>query len=220
MSAHRVFIAGGSGYVGTRLIPLLLDRGLDVHALVRQEAAGRLPRGCHIIEGDPLDGRTFAEQVRGADTFVQLVGVPKPAPWKGAAFRAVDQVSALASLQAARAAEVRHFVYVSVAHPAPIMKAYIAVRRACEEAIRASGLAATLLRPWYILGPGHRWPLLLVPAYRLMARISATREAAIRLGLITIEDMLAALLWAIDHPPAGVRVLDVPELRRLGQGAR
>jgi uncharacterized protein YbjT (DUF2867 family) len=89
-----------------------------------------------------LDGRTFAEQVRGSDTFVQLVGVPKPAPWKGPAFRAIDLVSARASIEAATSAGVKHFVYVSVAHPGPIMQAYIAVRRTCEEEIRAAGVAA------------------------------------------------------------------------------
>src|SRR5437762_2792671 len=41
---------------------------------------------------------------------------------------------------------------VSVAHPAPAMKAYIEVRTRCEELIRTSGLHATILRPWYSAG--------------------------------------------------------------------
>jgi uncharacterized protein YbjT (DUF2867 family) len=60
---------------------------------------------------------------------------------------------------AAEANRFQHFVYVSVAHPAPAMKAYIEVRSRCEEIIRASGLNTTILRPWYVLGPGHYWPL-------------------------------------------------------------
>jgi uncharacterized protein YbjT (DUF2867 family) len=70
-----------------------------------------------------------------------------------------------ASVEAARATGVRHLVYVSVAHPAPVMRAYIAVRQEGERLIRASGLAATILRPWYVLGPGHRWPYLLLLRY-------------------------------------------------------
>ena len=177
----------------------------------------KLPKGCRPVIGNALDRSTFGLEVKGADTFVQLVGVPKPSPWKGAQFRAIDLVSARASLEAAKTATVNHFVYVSVAHPAPIMKAYIEVRTECEAMIRTSRLRATFLRPWYILGPGHRWPLLLLPAYSLMSLLPSTREAAARLGLVTVEDMLVTLVWAIDHPPETIRMIDVPEIRRLGK---
>jgi hypothetical protein len=72
---------------------------------------------------------------------------------------------------------------------------------------------ATILRPWYVLGPGHRWPYVLVPAYWLLERISSTREGARRLGLVTLEQMLQALTDAVESPSTGVRVLGVPEIR-------
>lgn len=214
---RKVFVTGATGYLGVRLIPLLLERGHHVIALARKESAKNLPAGCQVAIGNPLDGGTVAEFVRGADTLVHLVGVPKPSPWKGPQFRAIDGPSALAAIRAATATGVRHFVYVSVAHPAPIMKDYIAVRADCEAAIVEAGLVATILRPWYILGPGHWWPLLLQPVYRLLERIPGKREATTRLGLVTIKEMLAAMVWSIEHPPERRRVIEVPEIRRLGQ---
>ena len=214
---RSVFIPGATGYVGRRLIPLLLERGHEVRGLARKGSAARLPVGCRIVEGDALESRTFAEQVRGVDTLVQLVGVAKPAPWKGPAFRVIDLVSAQASLQSAMSAHVKHFVYVSVAQPAPIVKAYIEVRRTCDEAIRAAGIPATFIRPWYILGPGHWWPYLLLPAYKLLERIPSTSESAQRLGLVTIDEVITTLVWAVEHPPEGVRIIDVPEIRRLAR---
>ena len=214
---HRIFVTGGTGYLGARLIPLLLERGHDVTALVRESSARNVPTGCRVVVGDPLNAETFAESVRGHDTLVQLVGVPKPSPWKGPQFRAIDGPSAMAAVRAAALLGVNHFVYVSVAHPAPIMRDYIDVRRDCEEAIRRAGLVATIIRPWYILGPGHWWPLALVPVYRLLERVPATRETATRLGLVTIRDMLAALRWSIEHPPVTTRVIEVPEIRALGR---
>jgi uncharacterized protein YbjT (DUF2867 family) len=104
-------------------------------------------------------------------------------------------------------------VYVSVAHPAPVMKAFIAVRTEVEREIRQSGLAATILRPWYVLGPGHRWPVVLAPAYWLLDRLPATSEGARRLGLVTLDDMIGALVAAVERPADGVRVLDVPAIR-------
>ena len=139
---------------------------------------------------------------------------------EGAQFRAVDGPSARASIAAASAAAVRHVVYVSVAHPAPIMRGISPSAVTVERQLRQRGLVATILRPWYILGPKHWWPLALLPVYRLLEHMCTCDESSLRLGLISIRDMLAALLWSIEHPPVKTRVIEVPELRRLGGANR
>ncbi len=99
------------------------------------------------------------------------------------------------------------------------MRAYVAVRAQCEALIRQSGHPATILRPWYVLGPGRRWPLVLTPCYAMLERIPATRATARRLGLVTLDEMLSALIYAIFEEPTGVRVLEVPEIRQIGATA-
>jgi len=166
-----------------------------------------------VTEGNALDSNSYTGQIQPADTFVQLVGVSHPSPAKAAEFRSVDLASAAGAVRAAREAGISHFVYLSVAHPAPVMKAYIEVRTQCEFLIRESGLNATILRPWYVLGPGHRWPYLLLPAYWVMERLPFTREGARRLGLVTLEQMKWALVHAVEHPSEGSRIVEVPEIR-------
>ena len=209
-----IFVTGGTGYIGSRLIPLLTGRGHEVKAVVRPGSKKQLP-GATSIAADPLQEGSYTEATKGCDTFVHLIGVPHPSPAKAAQFRAIDLPSAKVALNAARDAGVRHFVYLSVAHPAPMMEAFIAVRSEGEAMIRASGLNATFVRPWYVLGPGHRWAYALVPFYWIAERLPATRDSAQRLGLITISQMLEALVWAIENPPDGVRILDVPKIREL-----
>jgi uncharacterized protein YbjT (DUF2867 family) len=212
---HRdVFVTGGTGYIGGRLIPALLNRGHRVRALVRSGSEHRLPSGCGVVVGDALDRRTFATRVARADTLVHLVGTPRPSPAKARAFREVDLASVREAVAAAVDAGVSHFVYVSVAHPAPIMRAYIAARAEGEALIRNAAVSATILRPWYVLGPGRRWPYLLKPTYWLLERIPATRESATRLGLITLDQMIAALTGAVENPAHDVRILSVPDMRR------
>lgn len=208
-----VFIVGATGFMGRRLSAELLRRGQTVRALVRPGSSNRIPPGCQEVVGDPLDAASYCDQIPPADTFVQLVGVSHPSPAKAAQFRGVDLVSAKAGVAAAVAARVRHFIYVSVAHPAPMMHAYIAVRTEAEECIQAAGLNATILRPWYVLGPGRRWPLLLLPAYKLMEVLPPTRESARRLGLVTLDQMIATMANAVEEPARGVRVIDVPGIR-------
>lgn len=200
--------------MGRRVSAELVHRGHAVRALVRSGSETKLPPGCTPVVGDALDKDSYAAQVPPADTFVQLVGVAHPNPAKAAEFRAVDLGSARAAVRAAVEARVEHFVYVSAAQPAPVMKAYVEVRAECEEMICASGLNATILRPWYVLGPGRRWPYLLLPMYWLAGLFPATRESARRLGLVSIEQMVRALAVAVENPARGVRILEVPEIRR------
>jgi uncharacterized protein YbjT (DUF2867 family) len=164
-----------------------------------------------------LEAASVAQALVGVETLVHLVGVPKPSPAKARQFREIDLVSIRASVAAASQAPVRpRVVYLSVAQPAPVMKAYLAVRAEGEALLRASGLDATFLRPWYVLGPGHRWPCLLLPAYALLGWIPATRASARRLGFVTLAQMTAALVRAVEEPAKGVRVIDVPGIRSGG----
>ena len=209
-----VFITGGTGYMGNALIPALRERGHEVRALVRQGSEGKLPPGCPLVMGNALDAASYVSRIPPAATFVQLVGFPKPNPRKAQQFRDVDMKSGLEAVAAARQAGIAHFVYVSVAHPAPIMQVYIEPRVEVEKAIEASGLNATILRPWYVLGPGHRWPYLLLPAYAVMSLLPSKRDTARRLGLVTLKQMINALVDAVERPAKGVRVVEVPEIRR------
>ncbi|MEY2573886.1 MAG: hypothetical protein QOJ87_2099, partial [Verrucomicrobiota bacterium] len=57
----------------------------------------------------------------------------------------------------------------------------------------------------------------LLPFYRIAELLPGTRESALRLGLVTISQMLGALVWSIDNPPNAVRILDVPKIRELSR---
>jgi nucleoside-diphosphate-sugar epimerase len=216
MSTHNVFVTGGTGYVGSRLIVALAARGHTLRALVRPESVKKVPPNCQVILGDPLKRESFAAQIAPSDTFVQLVGVPHPSPAKAEQFKRIDLVSARASIEAAADSGISHFIYVSVAQPAPVMKVYQAVRAEAEELIRRKRLRATVLRPWYILGPGHRWPYFLLPIYWVCERLPGTRAGAQRLGLVTLPQMVNALIQAVENPSPAVRVVEVPQIRAAG----
>lgn len=212
-----VFITGGTGYLGTPLIRTLLQRGHSVRALVRPGSEKKLPPGAEAVLGNALDATSYAALIQPSHTFVQLVGVAHPSPAKTAEFQAIDRESALGAIFAAQHAGVKHFIYVSVAQPAPVMKSYQRVRAECETALLESGgngkMNVTIVRPWYVLGPGHRWPYVLLPMYWLFERIPSTRDGARRLGLVTLAEMTQTLAAAVENPSIGARFIEVPQIR-------
>ncbi|HZP23375.1 MAG TPA: NAD(P)H-binding protein [Terriglobales bacterium] len=211
---REVFLTGGTGYIGTALARELLQRGHLVRVLARPGSEHKVPAGCQVLHGDALRADTYAAQVAPADTLVHLVGVPHPNPKKAAQFRSIDLESCRQAIKAASLARVQHFIYLSVARPAPVMQEYQIVRAQGEALITESGIAATFMRPWYVLGPGHRWPALLVPLYALARIFPSTRAGAERLALVTLEQMTRTLIWSVENPAPGIRALEPFHIRR------
>jgi uncharacterized protein YbjT (DUF2867 family) len=212
-----ICVTGATGYIGSRLIPLLTGRGHQLKAIVRPGSANKIPSDVSIITADPLKEDSYTESIRGCDTFIHLIGVAHPSPAKAAQFRAIDLPSIQVAVKAAREAGVRHFIYLSVAQPASMMQAFIAVRAEGERLIRSSGMKATFVRPWYVLGPGHWWPYALLPFYWVAELLPPTRDSARRLGLITLAQMLNALVWSVENPPDNLRILDVTKIRGVSR---
>src|SRR5689334_9553129 len=105
-----VFVTGASGFMGRAVSAELIRRGHRVTGLVRPGSESKVVAGAAVAVGDPLDARSYADVVRGADTFVQLVGVAHPSPAKAEQFRAIDLPSAKAGVAAAVQAGVKHFI--------------------------------------------------------------------------------------------------------------
>jgi len=210
-----ILVTGGTGYIGAHLVPVLVAHGHRVRVLAREQSAGRVAAGATAVIGDALDAVSVQSALKPGDTLIHLVGTPHPNPSRADQFEKVDLVSIRATVAAAKSAAISHLVYVSVAQPAPVMRAYLWVRTLGETMIREAGLTATILRPWYVLGPGREWPVLIKPLYKLAEMIPLTRATAERLGLITIEQMVNALVRAVENPPllGQRRIVDVPAIK-------
>jgi uncharacterized protein YbjT (DUF2867 family) len=143
-----ILVAGGSGTLGTRLLDLLTDRGLDVRILSRNpgKAQPRVGDRVQIVPGDVRDARAVEHAVAGARTVVSAITGFGAA--RDVSPRTVDWEGNANLIRAAKAAGVEHFILLSVCqaasdHPIELFR----MKHRAEEALRASGLAWTIIRP-------------------------------------------------------------------------
>ena len=210
----EVFITGATGYIGKRLTKLLLQRGHKVIALVRKGSEHKVVVGAAIVAADPFDPNSFQSFIPKGAVFIQLLGVSHPSPKKAKQFKEIDLRSVKASADAAAIAEVSHFIYVSVAMaPSKIMATYQAVRKEGEEYCKNKKLNCSFIRPWYVMGPGHYWPVLLLPLYSVAELVPAWRQKARAMALVTINQILRTLITAVDANPLPLRIIEIKQIR-------
>src|SRR5438874_11986633 len=89
----NICITGGTGYMGQRLIPLLLARGHRVRVVARASSAGHVHARALPVIGDALNEESVAGALQPDDTLIHLVGTPHRNPAKVRESQAVDLAS-------------------------------------------------------------------------------------------------------------------------------
>lgn len=183
-------ITGGTGFVGGRLIDRALAAGHRIRALARRPRPAR--PGVTWITGALDRPEALADLVRGADAVIHVAGVVN-APDR-AGFAAGNIAGTRAIVAAARGGGVARFVHVSsLAAREPALSEYGWSKAEAEDAVAASDLAWTIVRPTGIYGPGD---MDLRDVFRLAAHGLALLPPPGRLSVIAVDD-LAALLLAL-----------------------
>jgi uncharacterized protein YbjT (DUF2867 family) len=202
----HVVIAGGHGKIALRLAALLAGRGDAVTGIVRNpdhradlDTAGAATA---VLDLESAGVDELAEHVRGADAVVFAAGA---GPGSSVERKdTVDRAAAVLLADAARRAGVRRYLLVSSAGvddpPAPdrgeVWAAYLRAKRAAEEAVTATDLEWTVLRPGRLTdGPGTGQVLLGPPP--------------VAHGEVTRDDTAAALAALLDAPRTAGLVLEL-----------
>jgi nucleoside-diphosphate-sugar epimerase len=190
----EVLVAGGHGQIAQRLLRLLSERGHRGRGMIRNpdhaadlEALGAEPVLCDLEQDDPTDHIGFAQAI----VFAAGAGPGSGAERK----RTMDLGGALKLIAAARGLGVARFVMVSamgtadVEHADGPMKPYLQAKRDADDALQASGLDWTIVRPGRLTNePGT-------------GTVEAARALG-RRGEITRDDTALVLLEVLEQPGA------------------
>ena len=212
----RVLVTGASGFIGSAAVAALARDGHTVRAAVRRPQLS-FPDGVDVVQHPDLaEAFDWRPLLQGVDQVVHLAGIAHTG--RGVDRASYDRVNRQATAQLATAAAqagVKHLVFVSSIRaqcgpaadhalterdcPTPT-DAYGASKLAAEEAVRASGVPFTILRPVLLYGPGAKGNL------ALLARAAATRlplpvkDFANRRSLLGIDNLISALAFVLATP--------------------
>lgn len=149
---RKVLVAGATGALGRHVAAALAARGWSVRALARDAARGRAVKGvAEVHVGDALDKASLVGAFEGVEAAFSCVGGSiDPSPFKGwSGYLSVDVPANVNLIDAAKAAGVGRFAYVSLHHDEDMRRSlrYVEAHARVEDHLRASGLDGRVLRP-------------------------------------------------------------------------
>jgi len=203
-----VLVTGATGFVGSYLIPDLLDHGYDVRALSRnkEKAQSQLDSRVEVVEGDVLDPETLDDVFTDIDVAYYLVhslGI-------GEAFEERDNRAADNFAEAASEAGVERVIYLGgLGETGPDLSPHLRSRREVEEHLRQGSYDLTTFRAAIIVGSGSasfemvrqlvsRLPVMITPKW-----VRTPSQP------IAIDDVIEYLRRAIETPETAGETLEI-----------
>jgi uncharacterized protein YbjT (DUF2867 family) len=206
----RVLVTGATGFVGSHLIPALIDAGHEVRAMTRRPE--RYDGLGTPVAGDVEDPPTLTEPLRDVEVAFYLVH-----SLASKDFETIDAAAAMAFSSAAAAAGVQRIIYLGgLGENEETLSPHLRSRRQVERLLRGDSVPVTTLRAAVIVGHGGiSWEITRQLVEHLPAMITP-RWVSTRTQPIALPDVVRYLVGVLEHPETSGRNYDIggPEILR------
>jgi NADH dehydrogenase len=212
----KVFVTGGTGFVGSAVLRQLVAAGHTVRALVRAGSEKKLARReqVEVQHGDATDPATLAGSLAGCDAVIHLVGIIREFPARGITFERLHVEAAGNLLAAAQEQGVRRYLHMSSNGTGPTgTTGYHRTKWQAEGAVRASGLDWTIFRPSLIFGKGGEFVNMLADLIRKTPVVPVIGDGRYRMQPVAVEQVAESFVRALTMPAT------IRQTYHLGGGA-
>lgn len=197
--SQSIVILGGTGFVGSHLVPRLARAGHEVTLLSRNREkkrdSGVIP-GVRVRTTDVFDRRALEQHFASADTVINMVGILVP---RGRdTFQRVHVDLTATVIQACRDAGVRHLHQMSSLKAGQGESQYLKSRGAAEALVKASGLDWTIYEPSVIFGQGDGLVTRFAKLLRLAPVLPLARPHS-KMAPVFVGDVVEAIARCVDN---------------------
>jgi uncharacterized protein YbjT (DUF2867 family) len=231
--SFRVFLSGGSGFVGSAVIRELTARQYSVQALANRRDITGLGELVQSFHGDVFDDKALDAAMQGCTAVIHLVGIIMEKPSKGITFERIHFEGARNVIDASKRNGIKRFIHMSAlgARPGAVSN-YHKTKYRAEEYLRHSGLEWTIFRPSLIHGPGgefiqmeSNWARYKAPPFLFMPYFGSGLFGCRGAGLLQpvfVDDVSRAFVDALEkrrtigetYPLGGPDQFTWPQLHR------
>lgn len=196
----RIFLAGGTGFVGGHVRQALLAGGHSIRLLVHKRSVGAEP-GVEEVEGDATLLPSFAAAVSGCQATINLIGIIREFPGRGVTFQRLHVEATRNIISAARSAGIRRHLQMSaLGTRADASSGYFRSKFIAEEEVRGSGLDYTILRPSIIFGPKDDFVNKLVGYLKSFPAMPVIGNGEYQMQPISADDVARCFVGALEKP--------------------
>lgn len=197
----KVFLTGGTGFVGKEIMRQLVATGHTVRALIREGSEGKLAllENVEVRPGDVTDAASLVDALAGCDAVLHLVGIIREFPGRGVTFKKihVDGVENLVSAAAEQG--VQRFLHMSSNGTREYGSTdYHRTKWQGEERVRDSQLDWTIFRPSLIFGPGSEFVNILATLIRRMPVVPVIGDGKYRMQPVAVEQVAESFVKALE----------------------
>lgn len=196
----KIFISGGTGFVGGHVCRELVARGHQLRLLVHA-AKGEPGEGVEQFSGDVTRAESCNAGAAGCDAVINLVGIIREFPGRGVTFARLHVEATANMIAAAQKNGISRYLQMSALGSRPgAVSAYHRSKYAAEELVGASGLEYTVFRPSVIFGPRDAFVNMLAGYVRSFGVVPVIGAGGYRLQPIAADDVARCFALALEKP--------------------